>query len=146
MESAFQIGLRVVVSAQGDEFTVMAEESVHSSPGAVDRAIPFVVKPVRDRALVEMSVYYPDVVLERLIPLRPGWVILKDSYVAGKSVLKKSLFRGGAYNEEIVVEIDKMLCKVGNTVHVAFNNHRIEGGQKLLRNEILMVYDMKFRI
>ena len=86
------------------------------------------------------------VVLNSLVPLRPGRVILENCNIAGQTVFEETLLREDICDIEIVVEVDKMLCQTGDFMQIAFNNHRIIGRQELLRNIVPVIHQMNLRM
>ena len=50
------------------------------------------------------------------------------------------------YDVEVVVEVDEVVGKSRNSVHIALYDHRVVGGQKLCRYEILMIDEVYFGV
>ena len=47
-------------------------------------------------------------------------------------------------NIEIIIEIDKVVCKIRNLVQITLYYNRIVCRQKLIGNIILMIYQINF--
>ena len=71
---------------------------------------------------------------------------IQTKAVAGKSMHKKQRGRYRAYQEHIIVEIDKLFRQSFNAVHIQFDRMRIKGRQVLRRDEIGMLHDVKLGI
>ena len=66
--------------------------------------------------------------------------------IIGKSVHKEIRGLGRRSQVNIVVKIDKMLGEAGNPVHIQLQHMGAEGGQKFLRDIILVIDDMQFGV
>ena len=145
-ESGFQVRLRVVRGAQGDEFAVWLQDIVPSCPGAVALVEPFVVELGHHLFLVEMAVDDFKVVPDTPVPLRPARVVLEGCDVAGQAVPEEPLLADRPYDIEVVIKIYEMFRQSGYLMDVAFYYHRVVGGKELLRDIVLVVYKVDLRV
>ena len=107
---------------------------------------PLVAVAPHHLTLVEMTVYYLQVVLYPLIPLRPRRIVEEGGYVAWHAVPEEAGRSDGVYDIEIVVEIDEMVCQTGYAVYIPLYDNGVVCGQEFLRDVILVVHQIYLRV
>lgn len=146
LKRGLQIRLRIVRRAERHEFIGILFAARQVGFASVGRVKPLVVIALKDLFFVKAPVDNFDVVLEAFAPERQPEISPKRRNVLWQAVDEKPAGIEVVNDEEIVVEIHKLIGDARNLVQVYFDQAGVEAGQKLVRDIVFVVDKRQFRM